>query len=209
MNDEALWQPNYFRLFLSHAGDGREFAGVMKDRLSGFRIEAFVAHEDIAPTLPWVEVIEQALKTCHALAALLTPDFHESDWTDQEIGYCLSRDVLILPLRLGLTPYGFIGRYQALRGINLSPYTLAAKICEALIGNEQTVERMTGALVLAFEKSFSFESAKVIMSLLEKAPSLSQRQLQRIEESIGKNRQVERSGGVPDRIRQLIERHSR
>jgi len=51
-----------------------------------------------------------ALATCEALIAWLTPDFHESLWTDQEVGFCVGRSVLIIPIRVGLNPYGFIGK---------------------------------------------------------------------------------------------------
>ena len=207
MNDAALWKPEYFRLFLSHANVGKESATQLKDRLDAFLIDAFVAHEDIAPTHEWIEVIEQALKSCNALAALLTPDFHESYWTDHEIGYCLGRDVLIVPVRLGLDPYGFIARYQGVRGLGLSIEDLAVGICEALIGNERSVERITQPLVLAFRESHSFANANVKMGLLEKLPRLDQRQLHHIEESIDSNNQVKQATGVPSRIFALREKH--
>ena len=51
-----------------------------------------------------------------ALIAILTPGFNESKWTDQEIGVAIGRKVPIVPIRIGLDPYGFIGKYQALQG---------------------------------------------------------------------------------------------
>ena len=49
-----------------------------------------------------------------AFVALLTEGFHDSLWTDQEVGFALSRGVPILAVRLGKDPYGFIGKFQAL-----------------------------------------------------------------------------------------------
>ena len=31
----------------------------------------------------------------HVLVALLTPDFHESKWTDQEVGFAIGKGVLV------------------------------------------------------------------------------------------------------------------
>ena len=90
--------------------------GALRDALRPFAISGFVAHEDINPTEEWRDVIESALRTCEAMAAYVTPDFHPSHWTDQEVGVCLARAVLIIPIRRGTTPYGFMGKYQALSG---------------------------------------------------------------------------------------------
>jgi hypothetical protein len=45
--------------------------------------------------------------------ALLTTEFHDSDWTDQEVGYALARRVPIISVRMGRDPYGFLGKFQA------------------------------------------------------------------------------------------------
>src|SRR3989338_10334905 len=49
-----------------------------------------------------------------AFVALMTEDFHESDWTDQEVGCAFGRGVPIIAIKLGRDPYGFIGKFQAL-----------------------------------------------------------------------------------------------
>jgi hypothetical protein len=46
--------------------------------------------------------------------ALMTPDFHVSDWTDQEVGHAVCRGVPTIAVNLGTTPYGFLARFQAL-----------------------------------------------------------------------------------------------
>ena len=51
-----------------------------------------------------------------ALAAILTPGFNESKWTDQEVGVAVGRGSLIIPIRKGMNPYGFIGKYQGMQG---------------------------------------------------------------------------------------------
>jgi TIR domain len=76
--------------------------------MGSFGVDAFVAHDTIEPTRPWQDVIESALATCHALAALVTTDFKESNWCDQEVGFAVGRGILIISVRIGHDPYGFI-----------------------------------------------------------------------------------------------------
>ena len=86
----------------------------LKDALRYYGISAFVAHEDIHPTKEWQDEIENALSTMDGFVALMTSGFHNSDWTDQEVGYALARAVPIIAMRLERDPYGFLGKFQAL-----------------------------------------------------------------------------------------------
>jgi hypothetical protein len=129
---EGPWTPGHFRLFLSHISSDKRFVAEVKRYLELQAIDGFVAHQDIEPTREWIREIETALETCHALAAVLRPEFHGSNWTDQEVGYCIKRRVLIVPLMMGFVPYGFMGRYQGLRCGALSESRRAK---EGTVGN--------------------------------------------------------------------------
>src|SRR5207245_411296 len=74
-----IWKDGFFRLFLSHVSAHKVAAAKLKSELQFRGISAFVAHEDIIPSSEWQNEIELALRSMHALAALLTPDFHHSD----------------------------------------------------------------------------------------------------------------------------------
>ena len=50
------------------------------------------------------------------MCALLTEGFHESNWTDQEVGFALARGILVIPVKYESAPYGFMGRIQAQPG---------------------------------------------------------------------------------------------
>lgn len=111
---ERLWGKGMLRLFLSHVSAHREHVAKLKSEFSFYGITAFVAHEDIEPNSMWQGEIELALSSMDALVALLTPDFHQSKWTDQEVGWAMGRNVMVIPVRLGHDPYGFIGKQQGL-----------------------------------------------------------------------------------------------
>jgi hypothetical protein len=48
------------------------------------------------------------------VATFLSDTFQQTNWTDQEIGYAMKRAILVVPVKVSIVPYGFMGRYQAL-----------------------------------------------------------------------------------------------
>lgn len=202
-----LWKPDMVRLFLSHIAEHRVEAASLKDELHQVGVSGFVAHEDIEPSLLWQDEIELALRTMHAMAALLTPGFHVSKWTDQEVGYALARRVVIIPVPLGVTPYGFMGAHQGLRGTLEEPATLAASIARLLLRSASTQTLMADALVGALENANSFARAKTVTGLIEEVPRLSSDQVQRLTAAVAANNQVQGSWRVPERIDAIVARH--
>lgn len=81
------WDPGAFRLFISHTHAHRTFAGAFRTTLQHVGIDCFVAHHTIEPGKEWLDEIESALNTCDAAVVMLTPDFRESQWCDQEVGF--------------------------------------------------------------------------------------------------------------------------
>jgi hypothetical protein len=154
-----LWPERRFRLFLSHLAKHKAEVSKLKDELELFGIAAFVAHEAIQPSLEWQREIELALRSMHGLLALITPDFHASFWTDQEIGWAFGRGVLVVPVRLGADPYGFAGKVQGLSGSLEQPKALAKAVFETLLANPQTHGEVRRALAKAFCESVSFNQS--------------------------------------------------
>ena len=157
--------------------------------LEHFGVSAFVAHEDIRPTTEWQEKILEALDTMQAFVALLTDGFRDSQWTDQEIGYALCREVPIIPVRLGTDPYGFIGKIQAL---SCEWITLPFEIVRLLIGED---ESMTDAFIDAVQNCESYSDANALGVLLGDIDSLTDSQGTRLVNAYNSNRQVSESYG--------------
>jgi len=114
---KRIWGDDGFRVFLSHKSEVNKETAELKQYLSLFGISCFVAHKDINPTIEWQDEIINALTTMDAFVALMTDGFHDSEWTDQEVGFALARGTSIIAIQLGKTPYGFIGKFQALSSI--------------------------------------------------------------------------------------------
>ena len=102
--ESKYWQFDHFRVFISHVHGAKKSAGNLRAALKGYAISAFVAHDDIAPSHEWEEEILTALNSMDALAAILTPDFNASKWTNQEVGVAVAKSALIIPINKGQNP---------------------------------------------------------------------------------------------------------
>lgn len=204
--DVHCWQSRRFRLFLSHLASDKVRTTDLQQALDHYYISSFVAHVNIEPTKEWQGEIELALNSCYALAALLMPGFHESKWTDQEIGVVMGRGKLILPIRLGIDPYGLFGKYQGIQGESKTVAELAREIFNVLNNNKSSQKYIAEAIVTRFEDSYSFDDAKISMSLLEQISYLDEKLIVRIEQAVKVNSQLGNSFVVPDRVGVFIKR---
>lgn len=103
-------RPAERKAFVSYSVEKKEAAGAVKACLSRFGYECFLAHEDLQVSEEWKHRILEELGAADVFVALLSKEFTESKWCDQELGFIVSRpDVLVVPLSLdGTMPYGFI-----------------------------------------------------------------------------------------------------
>jgi TIR domain len=162
---------NTFRLFISHTHPNAPFAAEIRDYLGRVLIESFVAHNDIEPSEKWMRVIESALLTCHAAVAIVTPDFRESQWCDQEIGFCLARSRLVVPLMHDAHPHGFLSEFQGVKLNERSrPQTAAISVFRILATRPETRDRMVPSVVRRYSASKSHENTREAFTLLSQIP---------------------------------------
>lgn len=199
---DHIWEAGMLRLFISHVAEHKAAVGELKAYLRIVGVSGFVAHKDIAPSLEWLGEIDLALRTAQACAALLTPEFHGSKWTDQEMGVAIARDIVVIPVDLGTTPYGFLGRYQALPGALDQTARLADGIVGILVARPQTVGAMREGLVTALEQANTYKSAKKVTNLLLSMPrEFTEAQIDRIRAAVAANNQVGEAIGVPKQLK--------
>ena len=199
-----IWADGFFRLFLSHVAAHKIQVAKLKQALRPYGITAFVAHEDIIPSLEWQNEIELALQSMYGMAALLTPDFHDSKWTDQEIGVALGRNILVIPIRLGTDPYGFIGKVQGLPGSLEQPTRLAESIFKVLLDKPKTHKHMRKALVLAFGAASSFQISIALSKLISTLQHFAEDEKAILRRACKENDQVFLPQGVVTRICKAI-----
>ena len=164
-----IWVESSYRVFLSHKAEVKKEASQLKDRLALFGFSCFVAHEDIHPTMQWQDEIENALATMDAFVALMTDNFHESDWTDQEVGYAFARGIPIVAVRLGRDPYGFIGKFQ---GLASRWETTAIDLAKILVKQERALFYYIHAL----KDCRNFDTGNMLSTVLNSIDSLSREQ---------------------------------
>lgn len=146
-SDATFWEPGHFKLFISHLASFKKTIGSLKKELKKYGISAFVAHEDIEPTSEWQVEIERGLFSMDALCAVLMPGFKNSNWTDQEIGVAIGRNVLVIPVRKDLDPYGFIGKHQGFQALGKNIGEVAKGIFEIIASNNKTKATYINTLV--------------------------------------------------------------
>jgi len=183
-----VWEDNKFRIFLSHKSEVKRETANLKTKLSYFGVSAFVAHEDIHPTKAWQDEIENALATTDAFVALMTDQFHDSDWTDQEVGYALARGIPIIAVRLGRNPYGFLGKFQALA----STWDTAAQDIAGLLINQ---DRMLAAYIEALRKCPSFDVGNLLSTALPKIARMNTQQIDEAVTAFNSNHELQGSFG--------------
>ena len=203
-----IWGSHRIRVFLSHKTTVKVETSQLKQALARCGIASFVAHDDIEPTQEWHREIERALFSMDALVALLTPDFHDSNWTDQEVGVAIGRGVPLIPVRLGCDPYGLMGKGQGLGGCSWSDTSNIAKRVFDLL-NKRLADKssMFECALAAYTDSDSFaDSAWKVEHLLSVFSDLSSNQIDRLLNAYRTNIQNKNSYIGRGQLRHLLER---
>jgi len=183
-----VWGNEGYRVFLSHKNEVKKETAGLKEQLKLFGISGFVAHEDIHPTKEWQDEIENALFSMDAFVAIMTDGFHDSVWTDQEVGVAFGRGVPIISIKLGKDPYGFIGKFQAL---SCSWDDAAKEIVKIFIKHDQ----MLNEYIKAIENCSSYDNGNTLSAMLPYIHELSDQQAKRLVVAYNENGQVRPSFG--------------
>lgn len=185
---DRIWGKDGYRVFLTHKAEVKKETAALKDKLKVYGISCFVAHEDIHPTKEWQNEIENALFSMDALVALMTENFHDSEWTDQEVGCAFGRGVPIISVKLGKDPYGFIGKFQAL---SCSWDSSAKEIAKILIKQDS----MLNAYIKAIQDCGNFDDGNTLSTLLPLIGNMSGKQVSDLVSAYNNNSNVRGSFG--------------
>jgi hypothetical protein len=157
----TFWKPGYLRLFISHRDTHKVAAKRLGIALEGYGVSAFVAHDTIEPMTSWQGEIVKGLETMEVMLTFVTDDFHDSTWTNQEVGYALGKRVPIISFKVqARDPAGFIGSEQALRGRLETPEESAPAIYELLAAKIGLRDRLDQMLINAFVTSPDYTEAR-------------------------------------------------
>lgn len=198
------WQPDAFRVFLTHVSREKAMTTRVKGSLAPYGFDAFVAHQDIEPGVEWVRNIVAALRSCDALVALLHEGFKESNWCDQEVGFVYGRGQPVVPISVDFVPYGFLGSVQAVKAKNLQASDIAKEVVDVLARDKKTAEQVLEVLIRTFESSESFNQSNLLVQRIGQHASLvSSEQLKRMQRAAQENYQVSEAFEVPGILARL------
>ena len=179
--DDDLWPVGEVRVFVSHLATRKAEVHELAEVLRAIGLACFVAHDQIRPSRAWQSEIERALRSCDLLVAYVSPKFSDSDWTEQEVGWALGRDLVVIPVSVdGEMPKGFLGTYQAVRRHDgQTSSALGRDVFDAVIDavfHEQrpAASKIRGRLARQIASVFcrvrSFESARSWYRFLARIP---------------------------------------
>ncbi len=206
--DESMlpWREGEFRLFLSHIAREKNFLSLLASSLERYGVHGFVAHEHIDPGREWADVIRSCLFTCDALVAVLHDGFHESNWTDQEVGFVMGQHKFAVAVRAGTDPYGFLG---AVQGIPAPPQlfqpapvldgvasVLARDIVQVLAAEQRTQTTLRDALVSKLTQSRNWDMSNEIIDVLRQCPKITKDQYFQLRDAEKSNVEVRRAFNV-------------
>ncbi|MDD2949967.1 MAG: toll/interleukin-1 receptor domain-containing protein [Sulfuricurvum sp.] len=185
--EATFWKSGHFKLFLSHLASFKSNTAKLQQVLKKYAITSFVAHEDIQPTKEWQIEIESALHTMDAMVAILMDGFKESNWCDQEVGFAVGKNVLIIPVRKGLDPYGFIGKYQGIQANGKNVGQVAEEIFQTIVKSTKTRGKMLNSLANAITQSIEVGEATEKVFLLQSVQNIPLEILENIKKSATEN----------------------
>ncbi len=211
------------RVFISYSNEDRKIAAMAKDAFSMIGVNSFMAHEDIQPTKQWkIEIISE-LKKCNLFAPIITENFKQSDWANQESGAAIIRGINIIPISIALpgetftNPYGFIGDYQALKykvnditslenkGANNHTLTLGGELCKAFLGIDNVINKVRTCFLNSFLNSESFAESNSKVKFLESLGQFDADQLKMIVFGFALNDQIFKPSVARRGVQGLIE----
>lgn len=111
-----------FNVFISYQTSDKIVAGKLKQILSNFGINSFLAHDDLEVSVEWQDEILKNIKQSELFICLLSENYLKSKFCMQESGIAIVLNMTIIPLSLDdtISP-GFISKIQSKRINPLSP----------------------------------------------------------------------------------------
>lgn len=103
-------------IFVSHAHEDAETLGKLKEFMTMFDINLFLAHADIEyGEKDFIETIKREISECDAFLLIGSQSSQESPYCNQEVGMAIShKKPIISTIHRGMAPWGFIDRQQAI-----------------------------------------------------------------------------------------------
>ena len=192
-------------IFISHADKDRREAAVLKDKLAKLGLDAFLAHSDIDGSEKWIPPLLHKLKECDIFLVLLSKNYHEAKYTDQESGMAIGYEKTIIPIRIDDTePYGFIAEFQFAKCNKEFSDDAVAEILRLIALREKDKEKLIGSLIQRFACSSSFKEANDRMAQLKRHSPFTSKQINDLAVAYIDNLQIRGAFNTARQIKHIV-----
>ena len=177
--------------FLSHADEDKKIARKLADSLAKHGFRVFVAHDDIGIGEEWEKTLKDKILQSELFLVLLSKNFYNAYFTDQEVGIALAYNKRIFPIRIDdLMPYGFMLRFQAGK---ISPEIIKDEVdnlARRLITFTEKGQRLIDDTINDFYEANSFDDANDISRHLFGFSNFTPEQINKIAKAYLANNQI-------------------
>lgn len=188
-------------LFISHITEHKQSAETLAQELKRYNIKPFVAHKDIEPTAEWQKEINDFLCESDCMLAMLHSGYSTSTWCNQEVGFCVGRNIPIISLKFEEEPQGFIGKCQAYIPQHHMDIKLdAPEIVNIIHKKAKTKDSIRSWLINSFYSSSSYNSTEILCKAIESL-TLTSQEIEEIKTAFLQNPEV---SGMHKRMRHIL-----
>jgi TIR domain len=205
----GLWGVGLVRVFLSHSAKHKGLVAEVAEALRIHGLHGFVAHDSIEVSREWQTEIERALRTAEVFVGLIHPEFVESSWTNQEVGWAYGRGLPSFMIRLGADPRGFPGKNQWPSMTAETPQAVAGRIAQWVNSLEPFSHTIGGRLISALSEARSYNDAGRAASALNGLDALTASQWAELDQVYLDNNQVHGGALALRGLKPLYSRHNR
>jgi hypothetical protein len=197
-----------FSIFLSHANADADLVKSISSALPDEGLRGFVATYHITPAHEWLPELENGLRSCDALAAILSPAFRSSSWTDQEVGFALASGRKVIPLQTSEAslPHGFLQRFQGLPIGGLPARQIARRIFDLLYAYPDERPRLVDIVIAKLEAERNQTRLNTWIRRLDLLNDLDDVRLHRVEHALAVNAVIRNNARMADRMRAAMAR---
>jgi len=196
------------KVFISHSTKDAIIVGGIKSSLEFYGIGTFIAHEDIDPSKEWEEEIIKNLELCDIFMPILTSNFKDSYWCDQESGIAFNMKKMIMPLTIDLKPYGFLSRYQSLKIDKDDIRNSCRRIINTLKEDDKFKEKIKDCLITSLLKSKHFSESNEKVLIVKEMEPFNKEQINKIMVGFIENDELTNAFQVIDHIKIWVNKYS-
>jgi hypothetical protein len=132
-------------VFISYSSKDKSIAAKVSTAIRLAGGEAFLAHETIKVSTEWRTEILKQLRTCPVIFCLITKNFLDSEWTQQEAGFAMARGMRVVSLIFnGIRPPGFIEAFQGIHVTFDNLERVVKDLAESIKNNLMTASKPVG-----------------------------------------------------------------